>query len=50
MLRPGADLYNGGNVEAEIAALNSGEARYSDYMRSGLLGKPMTCIVKSVFP
>ena len=30
-----ADLYNGGNVEAEIAALNSGEARYSDYMRSG---------------
>ena len=30
-----ADLYNGGNVEAEIAALNSGEAKYSDYMRSG---------------
>ena len=30
-----ADLYNGGNVEAEIAALNSGEARYSDYMRPG---------------
>ena len=30
-----ADLYNGGNTEAEIAALNSGEARYSDYMRSG---------------
>ena len=28
-----ADLYNGGNTEAEIAALNSGEARYSDYMR-----------------
>ena len=30
-----ADLYNGGNTEAEIAALNSGEKRYSDYMRSG---------------
>ena len=30
-----ADLYNGGNAEAEIAALNSGEARYSDYMRPG---------------
>lgn len=30
-----ADLYNGENTEAEIAALNSGEARYSDYMRSG---------------
>lgn len=30
-----ADLYNGGNTEAEIAALNSGEAKYSDYMRSG---------------
>ena len=30
-----ADLYNGGNVEAESAALNSGEARYSDYMRPG---------------
>ena len=29
------DLYNGGNTEAEIAALNSGEARYSDYMRPG---------------
>lgn len=28
-----ADLYNGGNTEAEIAALNSGEARYSDYVR-----------------
>ena len=28
-------LYNGGNTEAEIAALNSGEARYSDYMRPG---------------
>ncbi len=30
-----ADLYNGGNTQAEIAALNSGKARYSDYMRSG---------------
>ena len=30
-----ADLYNGGNTEAEIAALNSGEAKYSDYMRQG---------------
>lgn len=30
-----ADLYNGQNTEAEIAALNSGEARYSDYMRPG---------------
>ncbi len=30
-----AELYNGGDVEAEIAALNSGEARYSDYMRPG---------------
>lgn len=30
-----ADMYNGGDVEAEIAALNAGEARYSDYMRSG---------------
>ena len=30
-----ADLYNGGNTAAEIAALNSGEARYSDYMRPG---------------
>ena len=30
-----ADLYNGGNAEAEIAALNSGEAKYSDYMRPG---------------
>ena len=28
-----ADLYNGGNTEAEIAALNSGESKYSDYMR-----------------
>ncbi len=30
-----ADLYNGGNIEAEIKALNSGEKKYSDYMRSG---------------
>ena len=30
-----ADLYNGGNTQAEIDALNRGEARYSDYMRSG---------------
>lgn len=30
-----ADLYNGGDTEAEIAALNSGESKYSDYMRPG---------------
>lgn len=30
-----ADLYNGENTEAEIAALNSGESKYSDYMRPG---------------
>lgn len=30
-----ADMYNGGNTEAEIAALNSGESKYSTYMRSG---------------
>lgn len=30
-----ADMYNGGDVEAEIAALNASDARYSDYMRSG---------------
>ncbi|MDE7358670.1 MAG: extracellular solute-binding protein [Lachnospiraceae bacterium] len=30
-----ADLYNGGNTEAEIAALNRGESKYSDYMRPG---------------
>lgn len=30
-----ADLYNGGDIEAEVAALNAGEARYSDYMRPG---------------
>ncbi len=30
-----ADLYNGGNTEAEIAALNSGDSKYSDYMRPG---------------
>ena len=28
-------MYNGGNTEAEIEALNSGEAKYSDYMRPG---------------
>ncbi len=32
-----ADLYNGGNTEAEIAALNSGESKYSDYMRPGFV-------------
>ncbi len=30
-----ADLYNGGNTEAEIAELNSGKRKYSDYMRPG---------------
>ncbi len=30
-----ADLYNGGNTEAEIEALNNGEKKYSDYMRPG---------------
>lgn len=30
-----ADMYNGGDIEAEIAALNAGDARYSDYMRPG---------------
>ena len=30
-----AELYNGGNTEAEIEALNQGKARYSDYMRPG---------------
>ena len=30
-----ADMYNGGDVEAEIAALNAGETRYSDYLRPG---------------
>lgn len=30
-----ADLYNGGNTEAEIEALNSGEKKYSDYIRPG---------------
>lgn len=30
-----ADLYNGGNTEAEIAALNSGKRKYIDYMRPG---------------
>lgn len=30
-----ADLYNGGDTEKEIKALNSGESKYSDYMREG---------------
>ncbi len=30
-----ADLYNGGNIEAEIEALNNGERKYSEYMRPG---------------
>ncbi len=30
-----ADLYDGGKTETEIADLNSGRARYSDYMRPG---------------
>lgn len=30
-----ADLYNGAHTEEEIAALNSGERKYSDYMRGG---------------
>lgn len=30
-----AELYNGGNTEALIEALNQGEAKYSDYMRPG---------------
>lgn len=30
-----ADMYNGGNTEAMIEALNSGEAKYSDYLRPG---------------
>lgn len=30
-----ANLYNGGNTEAEIAALNAGQAKYSDYLRPG---------------
>ncbi len=30
-----ADMYNGGDPDGEIAALNSGERRYSDYMRPG---------------
>lgn len=40
-----ADLYNGGNSEAEIAALNSGESKYSDYMRPGFefLQKMIDC-------
>ena len=30
-----ADLYNGGNTEAEVEALNKGETKYSAYMRPG---------------
>ena len=30
-----ADLYNGGDTVAQIEALNSGAARYSEYMRPG---------------
>lgn len=30
-----ADMYNGGDTEAEVAKLNSGESKYSDYMRPG---------------
>lgn len=30
-----AELYNGGETDALIEALNKGEARYSDYMRPG---------------
>ena len=30
-----ADLYNGENTEEEIQALNNGERKYSDYMRTG---------------
>lgn len=30
-----ADMYNGGDTEEEVAALNSGEAKLSDYMRPG---------------
>lgn len=30
-----ADMYNGGNTEKEIEALNSGEAKLSSYMRPG---------------
>ena len=30
-----ADIYNGGDTEAEIAKLNSGESKYCDYMRPG---------------
>lgn len=29
------DMYNGGDTEAEVAKLNSGESKYSDYMRPG---------------
>ncbi len=32
-----ADLYNGSDTDAKIAALNSGEEKYSDYMRPGFV-------------
>ncbi len=32
-----AELYNGGNTEADIAALNNGETKMSEYMRPGFL-------------
>lgn len=40
-----ADMYNGGNTEAEIEALNNGESKYSDYMRPGFefLQKMIDC-------
>lgn len=30
-----ANMYNGGDTQAEIEALNSGKSKYSDYMRPG---------------
>ncbi len=30
-----ADLYNGGHTSEEVEALNNGERKYSDYMRTG---------------
>lgn len=40
-----ADMYNGGNTQAEIDALNSGKSKYSDYMRPGFefLQKMIDC-------
>lgn len=32
-----AELYNGGNTQEEIDAINSGEAKLSDYMRPGFV-------------